>query len=112
MIKKYFAIFAFIASSQAGAHCPALYKIETACFMLEQNVIYIYDEKIKHSGPYKDLAAILESVKSEGADLKFSRIARGVFKIDHPTMVKSVDMILAESKAKNAKKINLKLKSE
>ncbi|MFA6236007.1 MAG: hypothetical protein WC635_01665 [Bacteriovorax sp.] len=112
MFKKIIAAMAVIASSHAGAHCPAPYKTEKACFMLEQNVIYVYDEKVKHEGPYKDLTGTLESVNSDGADLKFSRIARGVYKIDHPAMVKTVELTLAETKTKNAKKTNLKLKSE
>lgn len=112
MIKKYIAALVLILSTESFAHCPAHYKAEKVCFMLDENIIYIYDEKVKHEGPYKDLAGALESMKADGADLKFSRIARGIYKIDHKPVLNSVDLTLVDGKTKNAKRTNLKLKSE
>lgn len=109
MFKKSIAFVLLLGATAASAHCPAHFKEEKVCFMLDQNVIYVYDEKKPHSGPYQDFkASSLESIKSEGAVYKFQKAARGVYKIEGTKILKNVELELMSDK----KKVNLKLKTE
>jgi hypothetical protein len=109
MIKKITAFLLFTATATVGAHCPTAFKPETACLMLDQNVIFVYDQKDKHDGPYKDFKeSSIESVKFNGQPVKFSRIARGVFRIEFTQPLKTVEIEIMNAK----KKIPLKLTAE
>ena len=55
MVKQFIIILLITASVSANAHCPSHFKPENVCFMLDQNIIYIYDSKGEHNGPYQDL---------------------------------------------------------
>lgn len=86
-----FALF-LMTLSQAKAHCPATLKEEKLCFMLDQNLLYAYDSKLEHNGPYKDFEkATLVGIKNkQGSPLKFSKVARGIYKIDSAVQEKMV----------------------
>ncbi len=109
MIKiSYILLFALL-SNNVLAHCPSSFKPENVCLMLSENVIYIYDHKLEHNGPYKDLnKSSLSDIKSDGQSYKFSRLARGVYKIDSDKFLKKV---LVELTNEN-KKISVNLKGE
>jgi hypothetical protein len=69
--------------------------------MLDQNVIFVYDQKEKHSGPYKDFKeSSFESIKSNGQSLKFSKIARGVYRIESAQPLKTIDIEILNAKKK------------
>ena len=79
--------------------------------MLDQGMIYFYGSNSEHNGPYKDLAQnTIKVVKANGVDLKFSHIARGIYKIETAQKLKSVDLQLLNYKTKL--KSNLKLNIE
>ena len=105
MLKQVIAIFIFTASVNASAHCPATFKPEQVCLMLDQNVLYIYDHKAEHNGPYKDLKSSLLSIKVDGKVVTFSRAARGVFKIESKSKLKAIDLEILNGK----EKVNLKV---
>lgn len=106
MIKNTIAFLLLMASATAGAHCPTSFKPENVCLMLDENVIFVYDHKAEHNGPYKDFKeSTIESVKVDGQSLKFSKIARGVFRIDSARPLKMVDIEIMNAK----KKISLRL---
>ncbi|MBC7537555.1 MAG: hypothetical protein H7281_01945 [Bacteriovorax sp.] len=93
----------------ANAHCPFSFKPEKVCFMLDQNILYIWDQKFEHNGPYKDLVASeISSIKNKDKVLFYSKIARGVYKIVNETPLALVEI---EIKGKNTKNV-LKVKSE
>jgi hypothetical protein len=95
-------------SLSANAHCPTTLKSEKACLMLDQNNLFIYNENREHDGPYTDLlSTVIESVQSEGRELKFSKIARGVYRIESSKTLKSVELVLKNTGAKNSAKIHL-----
>jgi len=106
MLKKSLALFILMNSINVFAHCPLVFKAENACLMLDQNVIYVYDAKAEHNGPYKDFkdSAIL-MVKSEGSSLKVDRVARGIYKITSEKSLKVIDLEILNKK----KKVNFKL---
>lgn len=111
MFKKSLAAILLLSSLALEAHCPQGFKPEKVCLMLDQNVIYIYDEKLEHNGPYKDLAtSSIETIKSEGAELKFARVARGIYRIEDKRPLKSLELVMINGKEKV--KSHLKLKNE
>ena len=89
------------------AHCPAAYKEEKVCFMLDKNVIYIYDHKLEHNGPYKDFEkASISSIKTlKGEKLEYKKLARGIYKIESPADQRN--LILELMINKNKKEIKL-----
>lgn len=108
MIKISLGALLLLISFQASAHCPGSYKPEKVCLMLDQNVIFVYDEKKEHNGPYKDLvASTLESVKSEGVEVKFSKVARGVYRIEYAKPLNTVDLVMSQTKGAVKTKIKL-----
>ena len=108
MHKKIVLLLFFSISFKTFAHCPTSFKPENACFYLDQNIIYVYDHKFEHNGPYKDLKeSSLESIRTDGKVIKFSRIARGVFKIDSAITLKTVDIDILNAKKKIALKLNI-----
>jgi len=79
------------------AHCPANLPEEKLCFMLDSNVLYLYDQKLEHNGPYKDLkTAELISIKnahsSSSQMLSFNKIARGIYKIESATKLEIIQL--------------------
>lgn len=95
------SLFLFLLSINAYAHCPSSFKPEKVCLMLDQNVIFIYDEKLEHNGPYKDLTnSSIESVKSDGKEVKFARVSRGVYRIEDSKALKAIDVIVIKEKIK------------
>ena len=102
-----------IGAMGAEAHCPTPYKFEKVCFMLEQNVILIYGENKEHNGPYIDLAqSTIDSIKQDGIQLKFSRVARGAYRIEGPKILKIIDVIVISKSGKSSIKNHLLLQSE
>ena len=103
-------VLGFILSSFATlamAHCPASYKEEKVCFMLDKNMLYIWDHKFEHNGPYKDFdKADLTGIKSAaGSDLPYKKVARGIYKIESTDMQKSVTLVATLNKKKTEIKI-------
>lgn len=98
MKNKLLILVTLTAAFEANAHCPALFKKEAACFMLEANKIYIYDQKVPHSGPYKDLKETLTVTDEQGSKLVTERISRGLINIQSPKTHSSVFLHLKNEK--------------
>ena len=100
---KIFSIFLpIILCETLYAHCPTKYKTENLCLMLDQNVLYLYDHKSEHNGPYKDLSSTkIMSINSIGASkksLEFNRIARGVYKIQSNDKIQKIELEMLNGK--------------
>lgn len=98
---KLFTLILFGLKSSLGyAHCPANFTGDKVCFMLDTNLLYIYDHKLEHNGPYKDLKmGLLMSIKDKNeSDLVFKKIARGIYKIESKTDLKSVELTIVANK--------------
>ena len=109
MLKRALTFSALIFSLQAYAHCPASFKPESLCLMLDQNVLYIYDHKSDHNGPYVDLkSALIETIQSNGKLIKFNKAARGVYKLESLEKLKSLEIEMVSGK----EKLKLKIKAE
>jgi hypothetical protein len=107
MYKKAILFLVLITSVEAFAHCPTPFKPEGVCLMLSENVIYFYDHKGEHNGPYKDLQkSTLESVKSNGIALKYSKVARGIYRVVSEKILKQVDIEIINEKKKTSLKLN------
>ncbi len=91
-----------LSSLTAIAHCPATLKEERVCFMLEKNLLYTYDSKLEHNGPYKDLekASLVELKDKDGQSLKYSKVSRGILKIQSPINHPSVTAVFLSEKKK------------
>ncbi len=53
--------------------------------MLESNLVYVYDHKLEHNGPYKDLVAPVVFKNEKGEVLKTSKAAPGIYKSESAT---------------------------
>ena len=75
-----------LLSAQSFAHCPAAVKEEKVCLMFDGSMVYIYDQKLEHNGPYKDFKSVaiseIKSVKNE--KINFTKTARGIYKLEVP----------------------------
>lgn len=73
-------------SVNSFAHCPAAVKEEKVCLMFDGSMIYIYDHKFEHNGPYKDFVSTsISEVRNAGKEkLNFKKAARGIYKLDKP----------------------------
>lgn len=82
--KSLLALILLLFQSWAFAHCPTSFKEEGVCLMLDNNMIFIYDSKIEHNGPYKDFkkASLVKLKNSKGVELAFKKVARGIYKIE------------------------------
>lgn len=100
------ALLSLIIIPNAFAHCPAHYKAEKVCMMFEKDTLYIYDEKLEHNGPYKDLEkADITAIKSfSGDNLSFKKLARGIFRLDAP-VAKGVVVDFTLDKKKESVKV-------
>lgn len=89
-------------SSLAYAHCPSAFKEEKVCLMLDDNMLYIYDEKLEHNGPYKDfLKAHIESIKTmDNKKLEFKKLARGIYKFQSTAKEKNIVVEVSIDKKK------------
>lgn len=89
-------------STLAYAHCPSAFKEEKVCLMLDDNMLYIYDEKLEHNGPYKDFSkARVESIKTlDKKNLEFKKLARGIYKFQSATKEKSIVLEVSLDKKK------------
>ncbi|MDO9181976.1 MAG: hypothetical protein Q7U04_06190 [Bacteriovorax sp.] len=106
MPKKLILLAIFMTSLSAGAHCPASFAPEKLCLMLDHNIIYIYDHKAEHNGPYKDfVSSKLLGGKSKQSSLNISRIAKGVYKIESAEILKSVELEVENAKKKTVIKL-------
>ena len=106
MVKQFIIILLITASVSANAHCPSHFKPENVCFMLDQNIIYIYDSKGEHNGPYQDLKeSTILSIKAEGKPFRFSHLARGLYKIDSNKQVANLELEIQNSKKKFIQKL-------
>lgn len=70
----------------AWAHCPTPVKEEKVCLMYNADLLYIYDQKSEHNGPYKDFVkAEIKAIKSfTGEKVDYKKIARGIYKMNTP----------------------------
>lgn len=103
----------WISAISAEAHCPTSNKLEKVCLMLDQNIIFIYDENKEHNGPYTDLTqGTLESIMNDGVVLKFVRVARGVLRIESKKALKSVELIIVSKNGKSPMKKHLLLTNQ
>ncbi len=90
-----------VYSISSLAHCPNNFKYEHVCFMLDQNLLYIYDHKGEHNGPYKDLSKYkITNMTFNGNQLSFKRIARGVFKLENKENLKKIEVEMSNDKMK------------
>jgi hypothetical protein len=106
MIKYFFLLFIIISSNCVSAHCPALYNLEKICFLLDENVLYLYSQKGEHSGPYLDLKmGTLAKVKSNGKVIPFSKIARGVYRLETKEGIKAAELEIQSGKKTETLKI-------
>jgi hypothetical protein len=96
------AIICLATTSLALAHCPSSIKEEKICIMLDDNMLYFYDQKVEHNGPYKDLErASVSSIKTlEGKSLNYKKIARGIYKFESLTKHKNVVLEVTLDKKK------------
>jgi hypothetical protein len=96
------AIICLATASIASAHCPSAFKEEKVCLMLADNMVYIYDHKLEHNGPYKDLekASVVGIKTLEGKNLEFKKLARGIYKFEAPTKYKNVVLEVTLDKKK------------
>lgn len=78
--------------------------------MLDSNTIYIYDEKVEHNGPYKDLekAEVLGFKDAKGLRVDFKKLARGIYKLNTTEKLNAVTMTVNASK----KQKDIKIKHE
>lgn len=70
--------------------------------MLDDNMLYIYDQKFEHNGPYKDLEkAFVVAIKTlDGKSLEYKKLARGIYKFEAPTKQNSVVLEVTLDKKK------------
>ena len=67
--------------------------------MLSDNLIYIYDQKFEHDGPYKNLKmAVTKLTDKNDKSLNYSVVAAGVLKIDGLKIVDEVNLYLGKNK--------------
>lgn len=74
--------------------------------MLDGNTLYIYDEKLEHNGPYKDLVKTqVHGFKdSKGTAVEFKKLARGIYKLNTTEKLNTVTMtVTADKKQKDIK---------
>jgi hypothetical protein len=105
-IKKIVLAFITLTISNAVfAHCPSAYKAEKVCMMFEKDLLYIYDHKLEHNGPYKDLEkAQVTAVKTlNGEKLEYKKLARGIFKVSTPQSKGVIVEISLDKKAQEVK---------
>lgn len=78
--------------------------------MLDGNTIYIYDEKVEHNGPYKDLekAEVIGFKNTAGVKVDFKKLARGIYKLNTTEKLNTVTMTVSASK----KQKDIKIKHE
>ncbi len=89
-------VISVIAPSLCYAHCPSSFKEEKVCLMLDDNMLYIYDSKLEHNGPYKDFnKAQVEFIKTlDNKNLEFKKIARGIYKFQSAIKEKKIVIAL------------------
>lgn len=100
------AIICLSTSSLAFAHCPSPFKEEKVCLMLDDNMLYIYDQKLEHNGPYKDLekAEVVAIKTTDGKKLDYKKLARGIYKFQAPEKYKTVVLeVMLDKKKKEIK---------
>lgn len=75
---------------------------------LDKNMLFIYDHKFEHNGPYKDLekADVIALKNSKGEDLPFKKVARGIFKVESTDVQKTVTVVLTKDKNKSELKVS------
>ena len=100
-------VICIISPSLCYAHCPSSFKEEKTCLMLDDNTLYIYDQKLEHNGPYKDfIKAQVESIKTmDNKKLDFKKIARGIYKFQ--SAIKEKNIILEVTIDKKKKEIQV-----
>lgn len=99
----YFYLSLVILTSFAlEAHCPAVLKEEKVCFMLEKNILYIYDSKLEHDGPYKDLvqASLIEIKDENNSSLQYKKLARGIMQINATKKIQKISAVFLVDKKK------------
>lgn len=106
-MKKTIAFLFLVTSASALAHCPTPFKPENVCLMLDQNVIFVYDHKLEHDGPYKDFKeSSIATVKVKGTPVKFSRVARGVYRIESAQVLNAIEIEMINGKKKATLKLS------
>lgn len=94
--KVLLGLLTLLSPLAAFAHCPAHGKTEKVCVMFDENTVYIYDEKLEHNGPYKDLKGTLKITDTAGKTLVTKKLARGVYKIESKEIIKTIIVELPE----------------
>jgi hypothetical protein len=92
----FFGILTLVLPLAAFGHCPAHSKSQKVCVMLDENKIYIWDEKLEHNGPYKDLKDTLKITDANGKILVSKKLARGVYQIESKETLKSIVLEVPE----------------
>ena len=94
------ALISLLAPTFAFAHCPARLPEEKVCFMLEDNMLYIYDEKLEHNGPYKDLeqAEVSSFKTADGKKIDYKKLARGIYKFQSTEKYKNIELAVVINK--------------
>ena len=109
MFKTLIFLINLLLISNALAHCPGHFAPEKVCFMLDQNLIYIYNEKFEHNGPYQDLKTYQVShLKNADKKLEVTKKARGIFEIKSDKKLTEIEIELVKEKNRTV----LKLKQE
>jgi hypothetical protein len=109
MNRSFFLLLTLFFYSNAYAHCPGHFKLESACLMLDQNLVYIYNQKFEHNGPYQDLKDYkISAIKNAGKNFEFSKKARGIYEIKSEKKLVDIEIELTNKKNKTV----LKLKQE
>ena len=108
-MKIFSILFLLFITSRVYAHCPGHFKEDSVCFMLDNNLIYIYHQKFEHNGPYQDLKTYrISELKSGGKTLEYSKKARGIYEIKSDKKLVEIEIELSKDKNKTL----LKLKQE
>jgi hypothetical protein len=67
--------------------------------MLSDNLIYIYDQKFEHNGPYKDLKVKkLAFLDKNSVNVSFAKVAAGVYKLNTSLKLKEINIVLDKLK--------------
>lgn len=74
--------------------------------MLDDNMLYIYDQKLEHNGPYKDLekAQVVAIKTVDGKKLDYKKLARGIYTFQAAEKYKNVVLeVMLDKKKKEIK---------
>jgi hypothetical protein len=100
-MKKFLILCILFSGQKALAHCPGHFSAESVCFMLDQNLVYVYHQKFEHNGPYQDLKDNkISAFKSHGKSLEYTKKARGIYEIKSDKKLVEIEIELTKDKNK------------